>query len=77
MQEPLDPVELAVELMRIDSTTGREGDLMRFVGQRLEPRGWRVHRIPVSEDALHASRHGSALHPTSGRRRTALGTGVR
>jgi acetylornithine deacetylase len=49
MGEALDPVELAVELMRIDSTTGREGEVMRFVQRRLEERGWSVRRIPVSE----------------------------
>jgi acetylornithine deacetylase len=49
MQEALDPVELAVALMRIDSTTGREGDVVRFVHRRLEERGWRVRRIPVTE----------------------------
>jgi acetylornithine deacetylase len=46
---PLDPVTLAVELMRIDSTSGREGALVAHVETRLAARGWRVTRIPVSE----------------------------
>ena len=45
---PLDPVELAVELMRIDSTSGREGDVVAFAEQLLARRGWTVTRIPVS-----------------------------
>ena len=49
MRQPLDPVELAIELMRIDSTTGREGDVMRLVHRRLEERGWSVSRIPVTD----------------------------
>jgi acetylornithine deacetylase len=46
---PLDPVALAVELMRIDSTSGREGALVAAVDATLSARGWRVTRIPVSE----------------------------
>jgi acetylornithine deacetylase len=45
----LDPVELTVALMRIDSTSGREAEVMRFAQQTLESEGWTVHRIPVSE----------------------------
>ena len=46
---PLDPVELAIALMRIDSTSGREGEVVRFAQGVLESEGWTVHRIPVSE----------------------------
>lgn len=45
---PLDPVALALELMRIDSTSGREGDVIAWMHQWLEGRGWRVRRIPVT-----------------------------
>jgi acetylornithine deacetylase len=45
---PLDPVALATELMRIDSTSGREGEVIAHAHRRLEERGWRVRRIPVS-----------------------------
>lgn len=45
---PLDPVALAFDLMRIDSTSGREGEVMALVHRLLEERGWRVRRIPVS-----------------------------
>jgi acetylornithine deacetylase len=45
----LDPVDLTVALMRIDSTSGREGEVVRFVERKLEALGWTVHRIPVSE----------------------------
>jgi acetylornithine deacetylase len=45
----LDPVELTTALMRIDSTSGREGEVMRFAQTTLESQGWIVRRIPVSE----------------------------
>jgi acetylornithine deacetylase len=45
----LDPVELAVALMRIDSTSGREAEVVRFVASTLESQRWTVRRIPVSE----------------------------
>lgn len=45
----LDPVALAAELMAIDSTSGREGELVAHLHARLAARGWRVTRIPVSE----------------------------
>ncbi len=47
--KPLDPVELTVALMRIDSTSGREGEVVQFAQTMLESRGWTVRRIPVSE----------------------------
>ena len=34
--------------MRIDSTSGREGDVIRFAQTTLESLGWSVRRIPVS-----------------------------
>lgn len=43
-----DPVELTLALMRHESTSGREGDVMRFAEQTLATSGWRVERIPVS-----------------------------
>jgi acetylornithine deacetylase len=46
----LDPLELAVSLMRIDSTTGREGDVVAYMERLLDAGGWRVARIPVSGD---------------------------
>lgn len=54
---PLDPVELTTALMRIDSTSGREGEVMRFAQSTLESQGWIVRRIPVSEgrDNIFAS----------------------
>jgi acetylornithine deacetylase len=45
---PLDPVALAIDLMRIDSTSGQEADIVSHVHALLERRGWRVRRIPVS-----------------------------
>ena len=45
----LDPLELSIALMRIDSTSGREGDVVRFAQSVLESEGWTVRRIPVSE----------------------------
>ena len=45
----LDPVDLTIALMRIDSTSGREGEIVSFTEQTLASRGWTTHRIPVSE----------------------------
>jgi len=45
----LDPVDLTLGLMRIDSTSGREGEVMQFAQTTLESHGWTVQRIPVSE----------------------------
>ena len=45
----LDPVDLTLALMRIDSTSGREGEVIHFAQATLESLGWDVHRIPVSD----------------------------
>ena len=45
----LDPVALAVALMEVDSTSGREHDVIALVERLLAGRGWRTRRIPVSE----------------------------
>src|SRR5688572_17978694 len=45
---PLDPGDLTLALMRIDSTSGSEGDVIRFAQTTLESHGWSVRRIPVS-----------------------------
>ena len=45
---PLDVVELTARLMEIDSTSGREGDVIDWVHALLEGRDWKVQRIPVS-----------------------------
>ena len=44
-----DPIPLATWLMSTESTSGREGELMRAFGDALESRGWSVTRIPVTE----------------------------
>ena len=49
MPMALDPVDLTLGLMRIDSTSGREGEVIQFTQATLESRGWTVRRIPVSE----------------------------
>ena len=43
-----DPLPLAVDLVRIDSTSGREGEVIAWIHGVLEQRGWQVRRIPVS-----------------------------
>jgi acetylornithine deacetylase len=43
-----DPVALAADLMRIDSTSGREGEVIAFTETLLRGRGWTTRRIPVS-----------------------------
>jgi acetylornithine deacetylase len=45
-----DVVSLAVQLMQIDSTSGREGELVAFVERLLAAHGWRVTRIPVTAE---------------------------
>ena len=44
-----DVVALAQQLMAIDSTSGREGEMMARVHALLDQQGWQVTRIPVSE----------------------------
>ena len=48
MPKPIDIVELTVELMSIDSTSGRETAAMEWLDRYLAARGWGVTRIPVS-----------------------------
>jgi acetylornithine deacetylase len=53
-----DVVELAVQLMQVESTSGGESAIIGFVEQLLTRRGWRVTRIPVStgRDDVFATR---------------------
>ena len=44
----LDPLALAVSLMEIDSTSGREGAVIDWTDRFLSARGWRTARIPVT-----------------------------
>ena len=55
-----DPVQLAVALMSVDSTSGNEGPVVRLAEALLESRGWRVRRIPVTpgRDSLLAVAEG-------------------
>jgi acetylornithine deacetylase len=43
-----DVIELAVQLMEIESTSGSEGAVIALVERSLTAGGWRVTRIPVS-----------------------------
>ena len=43
-----DPLPLAVDLMRVESTSGREGAVVALAERLLAERGWTVQRIPVS-----------------------------
>jgi acetylornithine deacetylase len=45
---PLDPAALAADLVRLESTSGNEGEIVSYVDDLLSDRGWRVTRIPVS-----------------------------
>jgi acetylornithine deacetylase len=58
-----DPVELTVRLMSIDSTSGRESDVIHWLDQHLAERGWRTQRIPVSpgRDDLYATNSDAPL----------------
>jgi acetylornithine deacetylase/succinyl-diaminopimelate desuccinylase-like protein len=48
MRTPLDVVDVAVDLMRIDSTSGHEGEVITYVERLLSGRGWSTTRIPVT-----------------------------
>lgn len=48
MSALLDVVDVAHALMRIDSTSGREGEVIAFADRMLSGRGWRTVRIPVA-----------------------------
>jgi acetylornithine deacetylase len=54
---PLDPIALALDLCEIDSTSGREGEVVAFAEGLLHGRGWTTTRIPVTpgRDALAAT----------------------
>ncbi|MEP7343988.1 MAG: M20/M25/M40 family metallo-hydrolase [Gemmatimonadaceae bacterium] len=54
------PVELALQLMRVESTSGQEGQVVSLMERLLRERGWRVERIGVTEgrDALLATGDG-------------------
>jgi acetylornithine deacetylase len=45
---PLDPVALTLDLARVPSISGAEGEVVGTVEQLLRGRGWEVQRIPVS-----------------------------
>jgi len=52
-----DPIQLTTRLMSIDSTSGREGDVIAWTESHLVGMGWRTLRIPVSpgRDDLYAT----------------------
>jgi acetylornithine deacetylase len=49
MQTPLNVVDLTLDLMRIESTSGHEGEVIAFVERLLASRGWNTTLIPVTE----------------------------
>ncbi|MFN8573427.1 MAG: M20/M25/M40 family metallo-hydrolase [Gemmatimonadaceae bacterium] len=51
------PDALALQLMRVDSTSGQEAAVVTLMASLLQERAWQVQRIPVTEgrDALLAS----------------------
>jgi acetylornithine deacetylase len=57
MNTASDPIELTVQLMSIDSTSGREGDVIAWLERYLRDSGWRTQRIPVTtgRDDLYAT----------------------
>jgi acetylornithine deacetylase len=48
MRTPLDVVEVALDLMRIESTSGNEGEVIAFMDGLLTGRGWRTTLVPVT-----------------------------
>lgn len=59
----MDVVQLATELVAIDSTTGREGRVVQLVAAWLRARGWRVILQPVGpgRDNVWATRSGGGV----------------
>ena len=57
MLTPPNPVELTVQLMSIDSTSGHEGHVIGWLDSYLAGRGWRTQRIRVTpgRDDLYAT----------------------
>lgn len=51
--DPIDVVGLACSLIDIDSTTGREGDLSRWLADLLRARGYQVTEQPVDNDRFN------------------------
>ena len=49
MHTQSDPVQLTLQLMSIDSTSGHEGRVVEWLDRYLAEHGWRTQRIPVSE----------------------------
>src|SRR5437660_6888954 len=49
MPTPLDVVDLTIQLMSIDSTTGTEAALVAWLDSFLSDRGWRTTRVPVTD----------------------------
>ncbi|HEY4132329.1 MAG TPA: M20/M25/M40 family metallo-hydrolase [Gemmatimonadaceae bacterium] len=43
-----DPIQLTTQLMSIDSTSGREGEVIAWLDGYLSQHGWRTQRIPVT-----------------------------
>src|SRR5262245_25607180 len=48
-EQEIDPVALCARLMEIDSTSGREGDVIDWMHAFLSGRDWNVTRIRVSD----------------------------
>ncbi|MBP2646759.1 MAG: peptidase [Gemmatimonadetes bacterium] len=53
----MDALELTRSLVRIDSTTGREGPVAAFLAAVLEQEGWIVVRQPVDEGRFNVYAH--------------------
>ena len=53
----MDALELTRALVRIDSTTGREGPVAEFLAAWLEQRGWTVVRQPVDPGRFNVYAH--------------------
>lgn len=51
--DPVDPVRLTRALIDIDSTTGREGQVARFLGGYLRERGYSVLEQPLDGDRVN------------------------
>jgi acetylornithine deacetylase len=51
--DPVDPVSLTRAMVDVDSTTGREGAVGRWLADYLRSRGYTVHEQPVDRDRIN------------------------
>jgi acetylornithine deacetylase len=65
--DPVDPLALARQLIDIESTTGKEGEVGAWLASYLRGRGYSVLEQPLEDIRLKADTTGRPEQPTAGR----------